>query len=156
MGAAFASAVIDAATIIGAKSPATPTHRLVASVHDAENPLSQKIAQRDFWLNPRLTFNLYMTPEKRELLDHLQRSIPLGDAFEVHEGVHSGNIRAELFVAENVDNSCQSFISAGVRLSDISCAGAENIFASGTAKWSGGPLRKLWKAPVARARKASW
>jgi hypothetical protein len=34
----------------------------------------------------------------------------LGDYFEVHEGVHSGNIRAELFVETAVDDTCRPLL----------------------------------------------
>jgi hypothetical protein len=107
-GMAFESAVIDAATIIATKATAGPTQCVATSVHDGEMSLSQRIPQRDFWSNPRLTFNLFMTPQKRQLLDQIQKSPCLGEFFEVHEGVHSGNIRSELFVAKEMDNSCRA------------------------------------------------
>jgi SAM-dependent methyltransferase len=106
-GMAFASAAMDAVTVVATRSPAGPRQRVTATVHELETPFSQSIPQSDFWLNPRLTFNLFITPQKRQLLKKVQQHRPLGDVFEVHEGVHSGNIRSDLFVAENLDHTCR-------------------------------------------------
>src|SRR5262249_36842430 len=101
------AATIDAATIVAVKSPLADSHHVLAAVRDRRRPLSQTIPQQDFWTNPRLTFNLFLTPEKRAMIASLQQHGRLGDAFEVHEGVHSGNLRAELFVDERVDDTCR-------------------------------------------------
>jgi hypothetical protein len=103
---AFPSAVIDAATIIGTRQPASEDHRVHVAVHD-ESPFAQEIPQQNFRANPRLVFNLFLTPEKREILQRLENRPRLGDCCEIHEGVHSGNIRDELFVSTRVDGSCQ-------------------------------------------------
>ncbi len=109
-GMAFADAVIDAATIVGAKTPPQDGHMVKTTVHDPETPVVQEIRQADFCSNPRLVFNLHMTPEKRAVLQGLERRPRLGDYFEVHEGVHSGNIRAELFVDSRLDESCRPML----------------------------------------------
>ena len=101
------SAVIDAATIIGIKQPAPKNHRVKTSLRDGDSPAEQKIPQSDFWENPRLAFNLHLTPEKRQVLKKLDSCPRLGDYFEVHEGVHSGNIRRELFVSAKIDETCR-------------------------------------------------
>jgi hypothetical protein len=45
------------------------------------------------------------------------RELPrLGDAFEVHEGVHSGNLRPALFVEQRVDDSCRPLLVRGNEL----------------------------------------
>jgi hypothetical protein len=106
----FAQAVIDAATIIGSKASPRNGHVLKTAVHDPDAPIAQKVHQADFWSNPRLVFNVHLTPEKRRLLQKLARYPRLGDYFEVHEGVHSGNIRAELFVDRPEDRSCRPLI----------------------------------------------
>src|SRR5271170_1059768 len=96
-GMPFADAVIDAATILGAKGAPQDGHIVQVAVHDPEAPLAQEMRQADFWSNPRMVFNLRLTPEKRAVLQQLESCPRLGDFFEVHEGVHSGNIRDELF-----------------------------------------------------------
>ena len=109
-GMAFADAAIDAATIIGAKAPPQERHVVKVAIRDPEAPLVQEMRQADFWSNPRLVFNLHLTPEKRRVLQELERWPRLGDFFEVHEGVHSGNIRDELFVDSLLDESCRPLI----------------------------------------------
>ncbi len=105
-GMPFADAVIDAATIVGCRCQWQPYHQVQVSVHDAARPLSHKIPQADFAENPRYVFNLFLTPQKRQVLQRLQSLPPLGEYFEIHEGVHSGNIRKELFVDKAVDQTC--------------------------------------------------
>ena len=109
-GMAFADAVIDAATITGAKARAPEEHKVKVAVRDQEAPLALEMRQADFWSNPRLVFNLHLTPGKRAILERLERCPRLGDFFEVHEGVHSGNIRDELFVDRLLDESCKPLL----------------------------------------------
>ncbi|HVS34050.1 MAG TPA: TaqI-like C-terminal specificity domain-containing protein, partial [Gemmataceae bacterium] len=109
-GLAFADAVIDAGTIVGVKAPARDGHVVQIAIHDPDAPLVQEMRQGDFWTNPRLTFNLRLTPEKRAVLRRLENCPRLGDYFEVHEGVHSGNIRDELFLNRRQDDSCMPLL----------------------------------------------
>jgi poly(3-hydroxybutyrate) depolymerase/predicted RNA methylase len=109
-GMAFSDAVIDAATIIGIKGHADDEHIVQISVHDEKSTFKHDIPQIDFRQNLRYAFNLYLTPEKRHVLMELEAYPKLGDYFEIHEGVHSGNIRSELFVDCKVDNSCRELI----------------------------------------------
>ncbi len=109
-GMAFADAVIDAATIIGARGAPQNGQMVRATVHDPDAPLTQEMRQADFWSNPRMVFNLHLTPQKRAVLQELEQLPRLGDYFEVHEGVHSGNIRDELFVDRPLDESCRPLL----------------------------------------------
>jgi type I restriction-modification system DNA methylase subunit len=109
-GMAFDSAVIDTTSVIGVRSRNANDHRVRVAVHDPEKPLKHEIPQNDFWANPRFVFNLFLTPEKREILSRLARCPCLSDFFEMHEGVHSGNVRAELFVDHQVDKSCRKLL----------------------------------------------
>ena len=106
-GMAFADAVIDSATVIGAKMCPAIGHNIRIHVHDPETPLTQDIPQDDFRANPRFVFNLFLTPEKRQALNRLNANPRLGEFFEVHEGVHSGNIRKDLFVDKMSDETCR-------------------------------------------------
>jgi hypothetical protein len=103
----FPDAVMDAVTLIGAKQAAPLQHTLKATIHDAKAPLSHCLPQSDFWNNSRLAFNLHLTSEKRQIVEQLQRGAALGDYFEIHEGVHSGNIRDKLFVQRELDETCR-------------------------------------------------
>jgi hypothetical protein len=106
-GMAFANAVIDASTLIGEKSPCREGHKIRVNVRDPASPLKHELPQSDFMLNPRFTFNLHLTSDKRRVLSELGDCRQLSEFFEVHEGVHSGNIRSELFVDEIQDESCK-------------------------------------------------
>ncbi|HVS52850.1 MAG TPA: TaqI-like C-terminal specificity domain-containing protein [Opitutaceae bacterium] len=105
-GMAFPDAVIDAATVVVLKARPTATHAVRVSVHD-EKPFTHLVPQSDFRSNRRYVFNLFLTPERRALVSKLEQMPRFGDRFEIHEGVHSGNIRDELFVAEKIDSSCR-------------------------------------------------
>lgn len=109
-GMAFASAVIDASTIIGQKKSPPARHMVSISVHDPEQPLFHKMPQSSFKNNPRCVFNLFLTKEKQNILNELNNRPKLGDFFEIHEGVHSGNIREDLFVEKAVDNTCRPLV----------------------------------------------
>jgi hypothetical protein len=76
-------------------------------VNERGNDVDHWIRQADFARNPRCAFNLFLTEKKRACLDKLASGPQLGDVFEVHEGIHSGNIRSELFVDSAVDESCR-------------------------------------------------
>jgi hypothetical protein len=110
LGMAFDGAVIDAVTIAGRKRPAATGHRVHVVVSEPASELDHGIRQADFLANPRCTFNLLLTAERRGVLDRLAGAPRLGDFFEAHEGIHSGNIRSELFVASRVDESCRELI----------------------------------------------
>ncbi len=109
-GMAFVSAVIDASTIIGQKKIPPPNHMVSINVHDPEQLLSHEMPQSSFKNNPRCVFNLFLTKEKQNVLDELNNRPKLSDFFEIHEGVHSGNIREDLFVKKAVDNTCQPLV----------------------------------------------
>jgi hypothetical protein len=111
-GMAFESACIDAASILGVKSTPPEGHRVLVRVHRPE-PIQNEIPQADFWSNPRFAFNLYLGPEKRRILSRLDDAPKIGDFFEIHEGVHSGNIRQQLFVSTNVDHTCRELYVNG-------------------------------------------
>ena len=109
-GMAFADAVIDAVTIVGGRERWRPHHSVHVAIHDGEQGLCHEIPQADFADNPRFVFNLYLTPEKRRVIKHLETFPVLSEYFEIHEGVHSGNIRSELFVADRVDDTCEELL----------------------------------------------
>jgi RecB family exonuclease len=109
-GMAFPDAVIDAVTILGEKKTAGPRHRVAVAVHDADAPVAHAMVQADFRKNLDCTFNLMLTDADRALLDRVAHCPRLDAYWSAHEGVHSGNMRAELFVDAAVDESCRPLI----------------------------------------------
>ncbi len=116
-GKAFRAASIDTATIVGIRrdsddpGTADDSESNTVRIHIRERTRTRvhDIPQRDFRANERHIFNLHLTPERRRILHHMHQceQAQLGQWFEVHEGVHSGNIRRELFVDSAVDQSCR-------------------------------------------------
>ena len=112
-GMAFSDAVIDAATIIGVRDSAAGDHRVTSTIREGGTSKVMSIRQADFARNPRSTFNLILSDERRTLIERLNQFPHLTEFFEVHEGVHSGNIRSELFVDDRRDESCKELLFGG-------------------------------------------
>lgn len=107
LGMAFSGATIDAVSIAGRKQAAPPQHRVEIRICEHRRVQCHSLEQSDFGRNPRAGFNLFLTDSRRRVVDALSSNPMLGELFEAHEGIHSGNIRAELFVSERVDESCR-------------------------------------------------
>lgn len=137
LGMAFSDATIDAVTLVGVRAPAPAGHVLRASV----DGLAHAIPQEAFRGTPRATFNLHLTADARARLAHLDAFPRLGEVVEVHEGVHSGNMRAELFLPARVDASCRPLLFGRAELSPYRL------------RWGGRWLR-LAAAPSRRTRAA--
>lgn len=105
LGPAFADAAIDTVTVAGHRARSSQNHEVEIFVA-GDPPLSHAIPQADFHRNERCTLNLHMTAPRRRIVDQIAPLPRLGDVCGIHEGVHSGNIRGELFVANKIDDSC--------------------------------------------------
>ena len=140
-GAVFSAATIDVTTISGILKPTHSTHQVHVTVLDPANELDHDVPQQDFWSNRRLTFNLFLTPDKRKEIIRLQEYPRLGSFFEIHEGVHSGNVRSQIFVSEYIDNSCRPLITKGREVSSY------------LIDWSGTYIR-LDAVPARKTRRA--
>ena len=112
LGRAFGDAVMDSVLLVARRTAAARTQRVEVRMHGARRSV-HSLLQADFAANPRATFNLGLTPPRRALVDRLARFPRLGDVYEVHEGVHSGNMRRELFVDGPVDESCCPIVVKG-------------------------------------------
>ena len=110
MGDGVRRAYIDAATVVGIKASAPTGHNVLVTVRDEDGKIERVLSQDGFRKNPRHVFNLYLTDGIRNTLQALAGKPTLGELFEIHEGIHSGNIRDELFVASKVDKSCRELI----------------------------------------------
>jgi hypothetical protein len=106
-GQAFAAASIDAITLVGTRAPAPTDHQVQVHIHRPDSTTHRILAQASFWENPKFAFNLYITSSAQHVLNHLRRLPTVGDFFEIHEGVHSGNIRSTLFVQQQLDGTCR-------------------------------------------------
>lgn len=102
-GRAFAGAHIDSMVLIAEAATPAADHR-VSVWHSVPEDWADKAPndhhrpQAWFGELPRACFNLYIESSDRRLLEHLAQQPRLGQLFEIHEGVHSGNARRKLFV----------------------------------------------------------
>ena len=104
-GRAFDGVNLDAVVMVGRRVAAPPPagHR-VAIWHSlpadwqARPPAARRQRQAVFAGLPGARFNLHLSPADLALLERLAALPRLGDRYEVHEGVHSGNARAKLFL----------------------------------------------------------
>ncbi len=101
-GRVFASVQLDAVALIARKGPPSTSHRTRIWRREASSEkLTERasIAQRVFFEQPGHKLNIHLTDA---ILARLRRLAPLprlASRFEIHEGVHSGNVRHKLFVA---------------------------------------------------------
>jgi hypothetical protein len=108
---AFPGAVIDTVVIVARRAAAAPRHR-IAVWHSlpeswrASPPPTVAVEQALFGELPGHKFNIRLTAPARALWKKLDERDRFGDRFEAHEGVHTGNARAKLFVSERVNERC--------------------------------------------------
>jgi hypothetical protein len=66
---------------------------------------------------PGHKLNIYLTEESLALLDRLQTGPRFRDRFEIHEGVHTGNVRKKLISRERRHARCEPILIGGSELS---------------------------------------
>src|SRR5690606_11375532 len=109
-GRAFPGVNTDAVAMIARRGPADG-HRVTAwrslplRWRDAPPP-AVSIPQATFAELPRRTFNIHLSDEALALWRKLDAFGRLGDRFEMHEGVHTGNARAKLFLPARAHRHC--------------------------------------------------
>ena len=103
----FPGAVIDAVTLVGLVGSPEPGDCIRVVRHERGECMEAIIPQAGLARPPGYEFNLYATRTRKASWDALADYPTLGEFFEVHEGVHSGNIRGELFVGRRLDDSCR-------------------------------------------------
>lgn len=114
-GRAFDGVNLDAVVMVGRRAAPAPRHR-VAIWHSlpadwrARPPRTRRQEQAVFARLPGKRFNLHLDPGDLALIDRLARFPPLGARFEIHEGVHSGNARKKLFLAERPAGPCAPIV----------------------------------------------
>ncbi len=97
LGRAFEGVNIDAITLVGQRADSPrPDHRVELREGTDGDPRWQR--QSLFGELPRAKFNIYLDDHSLPLYQRLRKNPKLGDRFEIHEGVHSGNSRAKLFL----------------------------------------------------------
>jgi tRNA1(Val) A37 N6-methylase TrmN6 len=103
-GRAFPGVNLDAVVMVGRACAPPARHRAsiwlsLPSDWRERPPETRRQTQAVWGRLPGRCFNLHLDAADLALLDRLAALPRLGQRFEVHEGVHSGNARAKLFVA---------------------------------------------------------
>ncbi len=116
-GQAFAGANIDAIALVATRveKPPGDKHTLRIWPHlpadwKSTNPDNRRQPQSVFRELPGHKFNLYLHGESLNLYRRLRDCPRLGQSLEMHEGVHSGNSRAKLFVERAHGEHCRPLV----------------------------------------------
>ncbi|MFO0585473.1 MAG: N-6 DNA methylase [Anaeromyxobacter sp.] len=114
-GLAFRGVGLDACTVVARVGAPGPEHavRCVPEVGDGgpDGSPSALIRQRVFAGNREHRFNLGLSPEVEARLEALRAAgPPAGEVFTIREGVHSGNVRARLFLDRPDGPRCRPLI----------------------------------------------
>jgi hypothetical protein len=110
-GKAFSQVNIEACTITGTKGRGRKNHSVKIGIHKkGEITLKRKIRQGTFSELPGKKFNLFLTDAAWSLLKKLSEKHTFGQFFDVHEGIHTGNVRDKLFVDKKINAKCKKLI----------------------------------------------
>lgn len=111
-GRAFDGVNLDAVVMVGRRVAAPRAQHRVSVWHSlpvdwrARPPATRRRRQAVFARLPGKRFNLHLDPGDLAMLDRLARFPRLGDRFEIHEGIHTGNARRKLFRPERPAGPC--------------------------------------------------
>jgi len=77
----------------------------------------RRVPQRLFTEQPEKRFNLYISLGDHEFVRTFREHPTMGDYFDIHEGVHSGNVRAKLFTGSGASVDARPLIVGGKEVS---------------------------------------
>jgi len=98
-GQAFPGVSLDACTVVATRRAHRPRGHVVRCLPEGLAGRIVRTPQSRFAAAPGHLINLAMDARDATLLGRLEeRGVPLGEWLEMHEGIHSGNIRGKLFV----------------------------------------------------------
>ncbi len=116
-GRAFAGANIDAVALVATRvaNPVSASHTLrvwptLPADWQDSNASHRKQRQRVFHELPGHKFNIYLHGKSLTLYRRLREYPRLGERLEMHEGVHTGNSRAKLFVSSKENVHCRPLV----------------------------------------------
>lgn len=114
-GQAFDSANIDVCTLTARLGSPPPGHTVQCIPEiiggDARTSPVNLIKQQTFLDNKQYRLNLQLSDSALEIIGTLRAlGPPVGEVFVIREGVHSGNVRARLFLEQPEGSQCQPLV----------------------------------------------
>ncbi|MGL4941619.1 MAG: TaqI-like C-terminal specificity domain-containing protein [Thermoguttaceae bacterium] len=108
-GKAFQQVNLEACTITGQKGGREGKVKITIR-HKDETTASRKLSQSVFEKLPGYKFNLHLTDSSWNILQKLSSLPRFRSVFDVHEGIHTGNVREKLFVNKKLNSKCRKLI----------------------------------------------
>ncbi|MCX6702835.1 MAG: N-6 DNA methylase, partial [Candidatus Wolfebacteria bacterium] len=109
-GMAFHGVNLDSVVFIAEKEKSEERrneNNIKVLIDNEENEIKQKL----FLENTDYKFNLHFSDNTLSLKKKLdEQSVKLGNILEIHEGIHSGNVRTKLFLDSVVSKNCQKLL----------------------------------------------
>jgi len=110
-GMAFTGVNLDVCSIIGEKTIQDRNNIIQIKIHKRNNEITtNQLIQEQFYKLSGFKFNLYYNNKIDSIFHKVDSAYKFGDLFEVHEGIHSGNIREKLFLPKKVNSTCKKLI----------------------------------------------
>jgi hypothetical protein len=112
-GKAFEQVNMETCTITGNIGRKIGKLKIRIGIHqkeDTETTIYRKVKQSIFEELPGCKFNLYLTDESWKMIKRLSAQRKFSEFFEVHEGIHSGNVRENLFLDKKQNNRSKKLI----------------------------------------------
>ncbi|MDP2638675.1 MAG: TaqI-like C-terminal specificity domain-containing protein [Candidatus Azambacteria bacterium] len=115
-GMAFHGVNLDSVVLMAGKEKSEikrKENNIRIIIDNGESEIKQKL----FLENTNYKFNIHFDDDTLDLKKKLdEQSVKLGDVLEIHEGIHSGNIRAKLFLDVAISKNCQKLLFKGVEV----------------------------------------
>jgi SAM-dependent methyltransferase len=114
VGPVFPGVTLDAVVVVARVGPPPPDHAVAIELaRPGAAPVRRRTPQAAFAALPGQVWNLHLEPAAHAALAALAVRPRLGERCEIHEGVHSGNARAKLFVARRPRRGDRLIVGGG-------------------------------------------
>ncbi|MDR3110276.1 MAG: N-6 DNA methylase [Planctomycetaceae bacterium] len=117
-GTPFKNVNIEVCSIVATKRNGSiseqPTNSTEIKIHKKDKITFQnKVNQNIFNQLRGKKFNILLTDTKWQIIKKLSANPTFGGYFDIHEGIHTGNVRNKLFVDSKLNENCKKVIIGG-------------------------------------------
>ncbi|MDR3233306.1 MAG: N-6 DNA methylase [Planctomycetaceae bacterium] len=111
-GTPFQQVNLEVCTITGIKGSHNGRRKIQIAIHkkNDDEVIKNAVQQSIFSELPGSKFNILLTDASLDILKKLWAKPQLNEFFDVHEGIHSGNVRKKLFVDKKLNRQCKKLI----------------------------------------------